>query len=293
MRLRVTLMAAVLATLFACESLEKVVNEGTRFIEENPGLIEDEEDREKWTAGARALRSWVDQIDTADEIAIGQSLAVRSFASFGRPHPDVRLQLYVAKVGRLVARQSERPSLPYSFAVVESDEPNALALPGGYVFISTGLLRALNNESELAAVLGHEISHVALKHGILIVGRDRRIAGLVDFGAVLDEKVAKYRQFIDQTFTKLTTEGYDRRYESVADKAGTAYAYHAGYDPTGLLHFLEESRASGVHMERARTHPDPSVRIADVRSALAELGPYPGAPRLAGRYRREVLNRLH
>ncbi len=289
------IMAAALVAIFVqwgCESLEELSTVAVGIMEENPGLFDDEEEQNKWTTGARALNSWVSKIDTADEIAIGQSLAVRAFTAFGRPHPDEALQSYVAKVGRLIARQSERPTLPYSFVVVQSDESNALALPGGYVFVSTGLLRSLESESELAAILGHEISHVALKHGIEIVSRDRRITGLVDFGAALDEDVAEYRQFIDQTYHKLTTEGYDRRFEDIADEAGTTYAYRAGYHAGGLVPFLEASRASGVHMERAKTHPDPGGRIRRVKSVLAGLAGYSAGPRLASRYRREVLSKL-
>lgn len=287
----VLVLTALLAAV-GCEGLERTATLASDILQEHPGLIEDEGDRAKWTAGLAAVRNMVDEIDTGEEIGMGQSLAVRAFASFGRPHPDERLQAYVAKAGRVVAQQSERPSLPYSFAVVQNDEPNALALPGGYVFISTGLLGRLKSESELACILGHEVCHVAQKHGIEIVGRDRRIASLVDFGAALDEDVAEYRQFIDLTYQKLTTEGYDRRYEWQADESGTRYAYRAGYHPEGLLPFLEASRATGVQMERYKTHPDPAERIARVKGVLRSLGDYAGLPKLRDRYGREVLDRL-
>jgi predicted Zn-dependent protease len=291
-RLVALLIAPALLAAAGCDQLEKTATLAGDILAQHPELIEDEEDRAKWTTGLAAVRNMVGEIDTAEEIAMGQSLAVRAFASFGRPHPDEALQGYVAKVGRLVALQSERPSLPYSFAVVRSDEPNALALPGGYVFISTGLLRRLGSESELAGILGHEVCHVARKHGIEIVARDRRISSLVDFGAALDEEVAEYRQFIDLAYRKLTTEGYDHRYEWEADAAGAEYAFRAGYHPEGLLPFLEESRATGVQMERYKTHPDPAVRLARAEAALAMLPGYAGLPKLAERYRREVLHKL-
>ncbi|MHC4480435.1 MAG: M48 family metalloprotease [Planctomycetota bacterium] len=285
-------LAAALLLLAGCEQIQRTVATTAEVIEKHPELIGDEEDRGKWLAGARAVKSMVNEIDTREEIGIGQSLAVRAFASFGRPHPDAGLQRYVAQVGKLVALQSERPTLPFSFAVVQSDEPNALALPGGYVFISTGLLARLRGESELACILGHEVCHVAQKHGIEIIGRDRVVAGLVDFGAALEEDVAKYRQFIDLFYEKLTTEGYDRRYEWLADEAGTRYAYRAGYHPGGLLPFLESSRASGVQMERYKTHPDPAGRIEKVQAVLRSLSDYAGMPALEGRYQRAVLDRL-
>jgi len=282
------------AVQIGCESMQEALRTAAEVIEENPDLIEDEEDRETWVTGARALKSWVSEIDTAEEIAMGQSLALRAFAGFGRPHPDTRLQNYVAKVGKLVAFQSERPELPYSFAVVQGETPNALALPGGFVFVSTGLLKRLHNESELACVLGHEACHVAQKHGIEIVSRDARITRLVDFGAALDEDVAEYRQFIDRVYQRLTTEGYDHRYEWIADAAGAEYAYRAGYHPGGLLPFLEESLKSAqpLAFEAHKTHPDPALRISKIQSALRGLGDYESLPKLEDRYQREVLAKL-
>lgn len=282
---------AAASLLWGCESAKKATLAGVKMIEENPDLLRPE-DREKVLKGAKALETMIKDIDTAEEIEMGQCLAVRAFASFGRPHADEALGRYVSTVGRLVALQSDRPSLPYSFAVVENDAPNALALPGGFVFVSTGLLESLHSEGELAAVLAHEVAHVAEKHGLEVTLRDRRIAGLVDFGAAVDEDVAKYREFIDLAYQKLATEGYDQRYEWMADLAGTRYAHRAGYNPEGLLPFLEESAKSGVAFEVFKTHPDPRTRIEKVREVLGSLGDYSAMPKLEDRYRREVLSKL-
>ncbi|MCK4282803.1 MAG: M48 family metalloprotease [Candidatus Brocadiae bacterium] len=288
----VLLTAVLLAA--GCEQFQQTLDVAADLVEQHPGLIPGEEDRAKWTAGARLAKSLVNEISVREEIGIGQSLALRAFASFGQPYPDEDLQRYVARVGKLVALQSERPSLPYSFAVVQSEKPNALALPGGFVFVSTGLLRRLRSESELACILGHEICHVAQKHGIEIVERDRVISRMVDFGAVLKEDVGEYRQFIDLTYQKLTTEGYDRRYEWIADEAGVRYAFAAGYHPGGLLPFMEESRRSATPMafEVFKTHPDPGVRIEKIHAVLGALGPYSATPKLAARYQREALAKL-
>lgn len=298
MRTRAILMLALLAlapTWAGCESLQKTLETAADVLQQNPDLIKNEEDREKWLAGARAVKGWVSEIDVPEEVAMGQSLAVRTFMSFGQPHPDAALQRYVTTVGRLVALQSERPTLPYSFVVVQSEQPNALALPGGYVFISTGLLKSLNSEAQLACILGHEVCHVAQKHGVEVVARDRKVSGLIDFGMAFDEDVAEYRQFIDLAYQKLTTEGYDRRYEAIADEAGTVYAYRAGYYPAGLLPFLEAERASGkaLSFEVFKTHPDPGDRIDKIRGVLLDLGDYTQMPRLADRYQAEVLSKLH
>ena len=287
-------LVAAAFMLWGCEGLEEVVMTGVKVIEEHPDIIKDEEDREKWVGGAKVARAMLKDIDTAEEIELGQSLALRGFASFGPPHGDAALTGYVSKVGKLVALQSDRPSLPFFFAVVENEKPNALALPGGFVFVSTGLLKSLRSESELAAVLGHEISHVAEKHGLETTLRDRRISSLVDFSAAFEEDVTEYREFIDLAYQKLTTECYDRNYEWKADLAGTRYALRAGYHPEGLLPFLEQSAASGgaLAFEVFKTHPDPRVRIEKIRGYLSSQGDYSALPKLEDRYRREVLARL-
>jgi predicted Zn-dependent protease len=116
----------------------------------------------------------------------------------------------------------------------------------------------------------------------------------VDFGATLDEDVADYRQFIDQVYQRLTTEGYDHRYEWIADGAGARYAYRAGYDPRGLVPFLQQAAAgTGAPVfEAHKTHPDPSLRLQKLRDSLATLGGYTEFPRLEERYEREVLSKL-
>jgi predicted Zn-dependent protease len=288
-------VAAVGALLpCACETVRDIVEVTADVVAESPELVAGKEARVAVAAGAKALRNWVSDIDTAEEIAMGQSLALRAFANFGRPHPDGRLQQYIAKVGMLVALQSERPSMPYSFAVVNNEAPNALALPGGFVFVSTGLLKQLASESELACVLGHEVAHVAQRHGIEIISRDRRITSLVDFGAAVEPEVARYRQFVDAVFTTLTTEGYDHKYEWAADVAGAEYAFRAGYHPAGLLPFLERAASSGAApvFEAHKTHPDPEVRIDKIRAKLVTLGDYGHMPQVAERYASRVLLKL-
>jgi predicted Zn-dependent protease len=278
--------------LTGCKQLQGVSKAALTVAEQNPELMRNmnEKDRGTLVSGLKAANAMLAEIDTAEEIAIGQSMAVRTFAAFGPPCKDAALQRYVAMVGNLVALQSERPSLPYSFVVVDNGEQTALALPGGFVFVSVGLLRQLHSESELAAVLAHEVSHVAQKHGLEVVLRDRRIGSLVDFAAQMDKDVAKYRDFIDGSYNKLAHEGYDQGYEIKADLAGTRYAYRAGYHPEGLLPFLEMTASSGskVEFEMFKTHPDPRTRISEIRGELRSFGNYALMPKIADRYSREA-----
>ncbi|MBS3761912.1 MAG: M48 family metalloprotease [Planctomycetes bacterium] len=276
-----------------CEAIKEGVRSSQVILEQNPEILGGE-DRTKILKGLDAAHAMITEIDTAEEIAMGQSLAVKAFASFGKPCKDRDLNEYVTRVGTLVALQSDRPSLPYSFAVVENEDPTALALPGGFVFVSTQLLRMLHSESELAAILGHEIAHIAEKHGLEITLRDRRIRSFVDFAAELDEDISQYRQFVDESYNKLAHQGYDQRYEIKADLAGTRYAYRAGYHPGGLLPFLQKSAESNgeIAFEVFKTHPDPNARIDKIRTCLESLGHYQQRPELEERYNREVLQRI-
>ena len=287
-------LVVLLAVLTGCKSVQSSLNSAATMVQQNPNLIKNDKQRQTVLAGAKAVTAWTSDIGVADEVAMGQSLAARAFVSFGQPYPDDALQGYVTTVGRLVALQSERPTLHFSFVVVQNDTPNSLALPGGYIFISTGLLKMLKSESELACILGHEVCHVAHKDGVAVVARDRRLSTLVDFGTALDKQVGQYRQFVDQTYTMLTTEGYDQRYETIADGAGTQYAYRAGYNPAGLLPFLNADSAAsgGMAFEVFKTHPDPKARIKNVNSVLATLGDYTTMPKVADRYQEEVLAKL-
>jgi len=288
-------MLPVLVVLAGCNSLSETVETLSPIAQTSIAMISDSEDRQKAAAGWGVIMAWVDEVDTAEEIALGQSLAVRTIESFGPPYPDRELNRYVNKVGRLVALQSERPSLPYHFVVVQNETPNALSLPGGYVFISTGLLKHLKSESELACILGHEIAHIARKHGLQMASLNRKVSSALDFGQTLTKQdVSDYRRFVDLFYEILTRRGYDRPFETEADLVGTRYAYRAGYNPEGLLPFLEASSRSRTPMafEVFETHPDPRQRIRDIQGLLGTLGDYSDMPELSDRYRREVLTRL-
>jgi predicted Zn-dependent protease len=109
-------------------------------------------------------------ITEAQEIEMGRSAAEQAAQSIGLVD-DPALQAYVDRLGQALARDSERPALPWSFRVVDDPTPNAFALPGGYIFVTRGLLGMMRNEAELVSVLGHEIGHVTARHSVTIISR--------------------------------------------------------------------------------------------------------------------------
>ena len=120
-----------------------------------------------------ALRAF-EPIGYKEERVIGGSLAIEIFSRFGGPYRNAALERYVALVGNTVVGVTERADLPFHFAILNSDDPNAFAAPGGYVFISVGLLRKMRSEAELAGVLGHEIAHITNRHALKMIETDQQ-----------------------------------------------------------------------------------------------------------------------
>lgn len=189
--------------------------------------------------------------------------------------PDKRTQIYVNKVGRWVALQSSRPDLPWHFAVLNDTDINAFAAPGGYVFITKGLLASLRSEAELAGVLAHEIAHVTQKHHLEAIQHQAQLKlGGIIVGAALAESgqdtetlaaIANGARFI-------YTRGLNKEDEFEADRIGVVLAARAGYDPYGLpavLQTLDRINAdSGRLALLFKTHPKPADRLAQLSTAM-------------------------
>ncbi len=179
----------------------------------------------------------------------------------------------LSEIGRRVAGKSDRSHLPYTFKVLESDNINAFALPGGFIFMYSGLLDILD-ESETAAVLGHEIAHVVARHGVkrmqaLYGYQLLSIAGLIAMGDRADPR--KVQEISDTVFT-LILLGYSRRDELEADRLGTRYAIKAGYDPEGMLRVLdkfEEKQRGLPEVTFLNTHPPIPERRREVSFVIA------------------------
>ncbi len=183
--------------------------------------------------------------------------------------------LELDRIGRLVAEHSDRPHIPYEFAVIKADDINAFALPGGFVFMYSGLLDMLD-EDEVAAVLGHEIAHIVARHGIkrmqAVLGYQfLSIAGLIAMKDNVDP--AAVHELSDTVFT-LIMLGYSRRDELEADRLGTRYAINAGFDPRGMLGVLEkfEEMQRGVQVITfLNTHPPIRERIREVNIVISSM----------------------
>ena len=185
---------------------------------------------------------------------------------------DPELQKYVNQVGRWVASQSERPYLPWHFGVIESEDLNVFAAPGGYVLITKGLYRQLKTESELAGVLGHEIGHVIKKHHLKLLQKQQ----LLNLGAgLLSGKLGKENPTVQKVIgsgAEISARSLDKSAEYEADRLGVILAGRAGYEPFGLPEVLQTighaSKDDGRVALLFKTHPHPDDRLASLGDAI-------------------------
>ncbi|MBI4937369.1 MAG: M48 family metalloprotease [Nitrosomonadales bacterium] len=204
---------------------------------------------------------------------------------------DRRVQRYVNHVGRWLALQTERPDLPWQFGVLDDNDINAFAVPGGYVFITRGLLASMKSEAELAGVLAHEISHVLRKHHLQAIKKGAR-AGLV---AELADK-ALQQGGADPALNKLVSagteiyaRGLDKNDEFEADRMGVVIAARGGYDPYGLpavlqtLHGMNPQDSSLALL--FKTHPALGERLDLLDNLMpGQFDDFEAQPSLAPRF---------
>lgn len=240
-------------------NLQALVNAGSKVVEANRDYTEPE------------------------EVAMGHSVASVLLGA-ARLDPNQPLQRYVNRVGRWVANQTERRELAWHFGVLDDTNINAYAAPGGYIFVTRGLINLMENEAELAGVLGHEIAHVLRQHHLKAMrsgSSQQAFSELVGFAAeryrhrsgdAMKGEMAK--RFLATT-QELYTRGLDRGDEFEADRMGVILAARAGYDPFALMAVLQkiEQRKPG---DRAlslmfKTHPAPADRLMAIERTLGDV----------------------
>ncbi len=258
-------------------------------------IIKDKKTKEIIGVLGKSIKN-LQPIQYKEEKALGGAIATQVFSRFGGSYNNKSLLQYVNLVGNSVAMFSERPNIPYHFAILNNPEPNAFAAPGGYVFVTTGLLRKIKNEAELAGVLGHEIAHISQKHTLKTLQRSRSIQGISELSlSLMDKNPAMFRNIINDISTILFEHGLDQSLEYEADRVGTEFAYRVGYNPRGLEDFLKTLREIRGK-ERSiffKTHPSPSNRInkllREVLPNYRDIGKY---RILSSRFKKETKGKL-
>jgi predicted Zn-dependent protease len=239
------------------------------------------------------------------EVALGEQ-AMASFLGASPLHSDANMQRYVNRVGKWVALHSGRPDLPWTFAVIDTETINAFALPGGYILISSGLLKRLSSESELAGVLAHEVAHVVKKHQIQAIQSAGTGDALAGFGKdVVGGEIARRGGNVVAQTAKTWATGVvadaiknglflrplDRSMEYDADQLGVVIATRAGYDPYGLvgaLEMLAQYKGGGDAASVFATHPPATDRLSQLEKFWPKVERYSGQPQLENRFRQTV-----
>ena len=204
---------------------------------------------------------------------MGDEAAPKFEKEFGGSVPNAQLQAYVNGVGQAVAGVSDR-AMPYEYKLVRSKVPNAFALPGGKIFITAGLLSLMDNERQLAAVLGHETGHVAAKHNVQGIQRQVGGAMLTEIaGAVAGKDRAEAAKKATQVVSSMVTLKYTRNDEYQADFLGMKYMTKAGYNPYGMVELLNKLKSlsdaePGRLEEMFQTHPLTSKRIQEAQDTI-------------------------
>lgn len=236
-------------------------------------LPADDKKKDPDEIGNRKVDGRVNWYSMEKEIAMGKSYAME-IERQAKIVDDPIITEYVNRVGQNIVRNSD-VKVPVSIKVLETDEPNAMALPGGFFFVNTGLIKLAENEAEVAGVMGHEIAHIAARHGT----RQATRGGIVNLATIPLIFMGGWAGYgIRQAASIAIPVGFlkfSREFESEADMLGLQYMYKAGYDPNGFVEMFErlesmEKRKPGTISKVFMSHPPTGDRIVKVQEMIAK-----------------------
>jgi predicted Zn-dependent protease len=240
---------------------------------------------------AQKVQKALQPMTVEEEREVGREVAAKVVAFF-HPYKDEALTRYVNLVGATVAEQAERQDITYHFAVLDSDDINAFSAPGGYIFITRGAVALCEDEAELAGVLAHEVGHVAGKHVLKIVERDKALRTGMDEAKAHMPGSTYLQNMSKGILVKLIDQGLAPGDEYDADQRGTKCAHAAGYPADGLARFLtklDQATEQGGRSFWTRTHPPVKERNVRIQQTItAQHWEDADRPKLADRFAAET-----
>lgn len=268
----------LLGLVAGCETMDQVAKVGTD-IAASTGVISKRQAQSIQKSTVAVARTFED-ITPEQEYYIGRTIGavvLSKYPAYNNPG----LNRYINLLGQTLARASDRPETygGYHFLVLDSDDINAFAAPGGLIFVTRGLLRCCRNEDALASVLAHEIGHVQYKHGLQAIRKSRITSALTILGVEgaktyggkeLASLTKTFEDSISDITKTLINNGYSRAFERQADRAAIDILRRVGYSPQGLVNMLliMDRRLKPGGPDFAKTHPAPRQRIADIQKVI-------------------------
>jgi hypothetical protein len=254
---------------------EKVVDPGSAMIKVKPGSIEDVSAVGNRNIGGRGMGNWY---STDSEIKMGKQYADEIEKST-RFITDPVIEEYVNRIGQNIVKNSDC-KVPFTIKVIDSDEINAMALPGGFFYVNSGLILAADEEAELAGVMAHEVAHVCAHHA----AREMTRANYAQIGMVPLIMMTGYTWTgygiyeAAQLAIPITFLQFSRDFEAQADYLGVQYMYRSGYDPQAFISFFEkiqalEKRKPGLVAKAFSDHPQTPDRIEHTQEEIAQILP--------------------
>ena len=275
---RLLLLATACLAIVGCGTLETVTEMGTAVGVATGTITPDQAQSINKSAGA--VGKVFEQITPEQEYYIGRTVAATILAQ-DKPLDRRAATEYLNTVGQYLALYSTRPETfaGYHFLIMDTDEINAFATPGGFILVSRGMLHCCHSEEAVAAVLAHEIGHVESNHGLRAIDKSRLTSAATILGTELGknlggQQLAELTKTFENSISDITAtmvnSGYSRQFESQADACAVATLQRAGYNPTGLIAMLSEMerQLKPGGKDFAKTHPDPEVRIAEIRKLI-------------------------
>jgi len=280
MRTRIALLLCV-ALQAGCAAMSTLTDIGSQLAVSG-GYIDDGQ-ADSLRKSSQALEKAFTDITPEQEYYIGRAVGAGIVSAY-RPWSDAAATRYVNLVGAALARVSDTPETfgGYHVLILDSDEINAFAAPGGLIFVTRGLLRCCPDEDAVAAVLAHEVGHVQAKHGLQAIKKSRLTEALTLIGtesakqlggAELAQLTTAFEGSIGDITTTMVNNGYSRSFEYDADRIAVTLLGRLGYDPAAIIMMFEQMQQRLSHDRRGfgHTHPAPGDRIAELVKAQPRL----------------------
>ncbi|MEW6213643.1 MAG: M48 family metalloprotease [Nitrospirota bacterium] len=234
---------------------------------------------QNWRQRVSAAVEKVSKEDITEEVIFGREIAARILGKYSL-YNNPQLMRYVNLVGNSIALNTNRPEIEFHFAVLDTAEINAYAAPGGYVFVTRGALARMQDESELAGVLAHEIAHITERHIVkelnIRATEESPVSGLARAigGAGYEAAKVAFYQAINKAMDILFKDGYKREDEIQADKTAVLFCALSGYDSSGLVRYFERLNSiKGKQTEVLdRTHPAYDSRLSWLKETISKEG---------------------